>query len=443
MLLLHSYAEQVRRYAVSLEAHLAAGRVTAQRVLSNEDALELCRRRLSIGREIALSQTEQLARLNSILTVLEAGDPDLAAAAALLGDDLWAQLAVPDPLLQLQSFGCRRTLTDEELLLALLPAAELEAVRVHLSRPLFERLRWSRGDYIAVAAFVILGLSIEFLNTAWKPRGAFDSEGQIGRWFNEQMHAHAPNNPIDYQGQGFGGGFHRARTRGHDLARFLEAVRQTAEGEFRGRRWHKHRPIEVISRLNQYGKAYPELDWFAALVNVAVHLMADFFSTHSLPLPLTSIIYDNCGREFRKFVVQLYEEGFHLRHVAAGALEVFLGYLAIEVWLWLQYGMEARTTPPVSLKRAEMRTSVMALLSSANLTWCVICQNPFELNVPTLIATIDSALTLMRLDRERNHWLYKEGRNLDELAAAWAGYPSEQCLTDGETGRPFSAVAET
>ncbi|WP_146140911.1 hypothetical protein, partial [Haliangium sp. UPWRP_2] len=123
MLLLHSYAEQVRRFAVSLEAHLVAGRVAAQRVLSNEDALELCRRRLSLGREIALSQTEQLARLNSILTVLEAGDPDLAAAAALLGDDLWAQLAVPDPLLQLHSFGCRRTLTDEELLLALLPAA--------------------------------------------------------------------------------------------------------------------------------------------------------------------------------------------------------------------------------------------------------------------------------------------------------------------------------
>ena len=89
--------------------------------------------------------------------MLEAGDPDLAAAAALLGDDPWAQLAVPDPLLQLQSFGCRRTLTDEELLPLSLPAAELEAVRVHLSRPLFERLRWSKG-LIAVANFGILGL---------------------------------------------------------------------------------------------------------------------------------------------------------------------------------------------------------------------------------------------------------------------------------------------
>ncbi|MGO9119553.1 MAG: hypothetical protein ACLQPD_18330 [Desulfomonilaceae bacterium] len=78
----------------------------------------------------------------------------------------------------------------------------------------------------------------------------------------------------------------------------------------------------------------------AAFVNMLVHLFADFFSTHSLPLPLTTVVYDSAGREFRKFVHDLYQGGFHLRHVAIGGIEVLLSHTAIEVWLWMQYGSE-------------------------------------------------------------------------------------------------------
>ncbi len=59
------------------------------------------------------------------------------------------------------------------------------------------------------------------------------------------------------------------------------------------------------------------------------------------------------------------------------------------MWLWHQNGADALRTAPVSLKRAEMRASTMALLSGTNLSGCALLQDPFNLNVPTLIAAVD------------------------------------------------------
>jgi len=419
MLTIHTYDEQVRRFGAAVDAHAIGGRTIAENAVDNSNALHLCRRRLSLVQALSQDLSDDLKRLDRVLTALEHERPDVDEAARLLADDEWSNLVVPGCFAGVPCYGFQQTFSDEDLLLALLPSNELASVRSHLARPTFQRLRWSKGDYLVVGACVIIGLAIELVNTAWKVNSPIDPEGHIRKWFDKELHIHEPRNPIDYQGTGFGGGFHRARSRGHDLARFLEAVRQTADGEFRGRRWAYGKPIEVITRINQYGNQYPEMDWFAAFVNVTTHLFADFFSSYSLPLPLTSVVYDFCGREFRKFVVDLYENGFHLRHVTAGATQVLLAYLGIEVWLWLQNGIDARQTESVSLKRAEMRASSMALLSGANLAGCALIQNPFNLNIPTLIAAVDSAVHLWKLNRQQNFWMYKEARNFDELVKAW------------------------
>lgn len=418
--------EQITRLGVSVETHRHNAEDIAERTLDNKALLAQCRQSLEMARVAQKSFDDDLSRLDEALSILESSKPDFRAAFKAL--DGWGSLVVDDRLLPSVSLA-RQGLVRRpaDILDQLLSSEELEKLRAYLDRPAFERLRWTKGDYIVSGACVLVGLALEILNLAWRHKSPIDPQGTLNEWFNQNIHEKIShlNGPIDYQGPGFGGPFHRARSRGHDLARFFEAISQTMNGEFRGTRWSYGTPYEVISKVNQFGKAYPELPWTAAFVNVVVHLFADFFSTHSLPLPLTSVVYDNAGREFRKFVHDLYQGGFHLRHVAIGGIEVLLSYTAIEVWLWLQHGSAGRKTDSVSLKRYEMRAAVTGLLSGANIGGCILFQNPFLLNVPVLISAIDSSIRILNLRSKQQSWIYKEIRNLDELYASWNELASE------------------
>ena len=307
----------------------------------------------------------------------------------------------------------------------LISPGEVSAIKDYISRPSFDRFVWTKGDYLVVLSSIILGLSIEILNIAYKANSPIDTDGTISKWFSSKLHHHPSDNPIDYQVPGFGGELHRARSKGHDLFRFFEAIDQTAKGEFRGTRWTYGTPQEVITKLNQYGKNYPEMDWTFAFINVSIHLIADFFSAHSLPLPMSSLIYENCSRELRTFVHSLYENGFNLRHIALNSIQVFLSYLTVEIWLWFQYGTEKANSDSVILKKMEMRSSILGLLSGFNISGCLFFQNPFLINLPVLIATIDSSIKYLLQLSKQNSWVYKEIRNLDEIIEKWKKFEIE------------------
>lgn len=417
MLLLDGQRELDQQLACLVDRHHASAVRAALATASNDRLLESCRAQLLHAQGIAEDLQADLAALDAVIGLLEGGNLDGAQQVLSRADALLVggrECPADADALGAGSFA----LSPTELVEGLAEPAELQALRAYLARPAFERLRWSKGDYIVVASAVVVGLALELVNAAWRLNSPIDSEGSLRRWFNERFHDHPSGSPMDYQGPGFGGPYHRVRSPGHDLARFLDAVDQTARGEFRGVRWSYGSPVEVISAVNQYGNPYPQMSWTAAFVNVVVHLIADFFSTHSLPLPLTSVIYENCGREMRKFVHELYEEGVNLRHVSIGALQVGLAHLAIEVWLWIGHGSERRTDS-VALKRYEMRLATTGMLSGANIAGAAVLQNPFMLNVPTLVAAVDSSVRLWRVQAKRHSWVEKEVRNLDDLLVAW------------------------
>jgi len=419
-MLIFASEEQITQLGVSVETYKNNAEDIAERTLDNNALIAQCRQGLEMACVAQRSFDDDSSRLDEALSILESSDPDLTAASKAL--DGWGSLVVDDRLLPAVSLARQGLVRHpDDILDQLLSPEELEKLRAYLDRPVFERLRWTKGDYIVCGACALVGLALEILNLAWRHNSPIDPQGTLNEWFSKDIHEKVPHpdSPIDYQGPGFGGPFHRARSRGHDLAEFFEAINQTMSGEFGGTRWSYGSPYEVISKVNQFGKSYPGMDWTAAFVNVLVHLFADFFSTHSLPLPLTTVIYDNAGREFRKFVHDLYQGGFHLRHVAIGGIELLLSYTAIEVWLWLQHGSEGRKTDPVSLKRYEMRAAVTGFLSGANIGGCLLFQNPFLLNVPVLMSAIDSSIRILNLRQKQRSWIYKEIRNLDELCASW------------------------
>ncbi len=418
MFLLHVTDEQFDRLSILVERHDDGARSVAAAVLGNRHELAEAKRRLCLLREGDRSLATNLDLLERAVACLEADLSDTETALAVLSG--WEQMILDDPCLPDTSLACLgHTRSADSVLAELLSPEEVAQLRAHLDRPVFERLRWTKGDYVVCGACVLVGLALEMLNLAWRPDSPIDRDGKLRSWFDQKLHHHAPGSPIDYQGPGFGGDLHRVRSPGHDVARFFEAVDQTATGEFRGTTWSYGTPSDVFSRVNQFGGTYPQMDWIAAFANVVAHLFGDFFSTHSLPLPLSSVVYENAGREFRVFVHDLYKEGFNLRHVAIGSLEFLLAFLAIEVWLWMQHGSAGRKTDPVALKRYEMRSAVTGFLTGANVAGCVVFEDPFLLNVPMLVAAVDSSVRMLQLRAKRDSWVLKGVRNLDELTEEW------------------------
>ncbi len=123
------------------------------------------------------------------------------------------------------------------------------------------------------------------------------------------------NLPIDFKGTHFGGPHHRILSGGHDLLRFLSGIWQVKNGQFIGVRYENGKAImEVLS--SQVGATAPfaqQVDWTTATVMYFLHVLADFFTTTSLPIPGTTILRELPSRELRKFIAQSYQGGFNFR----------------------------------------------------------------------------------------------------------------------------------
>jgi hypothetical protein len=53
-------------------------------------------------------------------------------------------------------------------------------------------------------------------------------------------------------------------------------------------------------------------------------------------------------------------------------------------------------------------------------------QDPFPINIPALIAALDSSARLMIMREKRDSWVWKEGRDLEELVVGWKGLENNE-----------------
>lgn len=313
--------------------------------------------------------------------------------------------------------------THEELLKQLVTDEELVEIKAYLNRPLYERIKWTNGDYIAVFIATIMGIGIEGLNLVWRPASPVDKEGFINKWFDKKLHNHEKGCPIDFMVRRndykFDFQSHRVRSSGHDISRFYDGLKQVMEGKFHGVEWKHGKRIDIIREVTLFGNKYPTKDWLAAFTTLVVHLAADFCSAHSLPLPLSSKVYEDCSGEFGEFIHDAYNNGFNSRHLTLNTIEVFLTIFTIKIWLWMKYGFDNRKKPEIRLQEYEMRTAVMGTLAGVNLTECAVFRNSYLLNIPVLISTIDSTVQMLHRKMDRNSMIMKAQRNTDDILAAY------------------------
>lgn len=248
-------------------------------------------------------------------------------------------------------------------------------------------------------------------------------DNKWNKWLDKKLHNHEKGYrcPVDFQEPRpeFNHKSHRVRSRGHDITRFFEGIKQIMDGEYRGARWIDAKRIDVIEHATKNGTKYLTKDWYAAFVVLTAHLFADFFSAHSLPIPLSSRVYENGNNEIRTFIHDIYENGYNLRQLTLNSIEAFQAILIIKIWLWKRHGLKNLKKPEVRLQEYEMRTAVMGSLAGANLAECAVFRNPYLLNIPVLISTIDSTVQMLHRKMERNSTIMKVQRNGDDILAAY------------------------
>lgn len=186
-----------------------------------------------------------------------------------------------------------------------------------------QRLRWTRGDIVAVGMSGLLGalcsIFEDTIDAVVATRlGLVEKAELIRRWKRE-----TGNLPIDYSGAYSGGGAHRATSAGHDLGRPIEAVRQIVDGQYRGTGWVFGEKQPLIRAGGVRGTPYDERTPCMAVALWVKHLVTDFVTPTSLPLPGWTKLFELAPtQELAEFFQDMYwtrqrGPGWNLRTMAS------------------------------------------------------------------------------------------------------------------------------
>lgn len=318
---------------------------------------------------------------------------------------------------------------------SLVTDAELKQIEKELNRALPRKEKWSKNDYIAVFIAASIGSLVDLiLSDRENPFTGKDS--QFSKWL-DQFHKHDGGAPIDYQGKGFGGGYHRGLSKGHDILRFIEAIMMFKNGQFEGIRYLNGTAHKVISSVNQYGNPYEQLYLIEAILKYAKHMFGDLFSTCSLPFPGSSFLVESSNRDLRKLAANMYQNGFNLKNIMTQSLSTIM----VEVILRIYFGVKSVQSykaefeldddysnfsairefikPSSKDKLYEMLLLSHAVVTAVNIGKVVIKKSPWELNVTEIISVIRYVIPVVNSAIERNSEYSKIMRNADEIHEKW------------------------
>ena len=332
---------------------------------------------------------------------------------------------------------------------------ELDEIIEDLNRPLFEREQWKKSDFIAVFIAASIGSLVDIILgtrdnklTGADPRKHFESK--FSAWLN-RFHKHEGGGPIDYQGEGFGGGFHRGLSKGHDILRFIEAIIMFKNGQFEGIRYVNGEAIKVVSKVNQYGNPYEQLSWIDAICRYAKHMFADLFSTCSLPFPGYSFLVESDNRQLRKFAADMYQNGFNCKNVLIQGLSTAIIEIILRIYFSVQSVRKMNNdteiaedysnwekikefaNPQNKEKLNEMLLVAHSIVTAMNIGKVVIKKAPWEINITEIISVIKYGVKVMKANQARNSEYGKLIRNSEELHARWEELEQQLTKLDEES----------
>jgi len=325
---------------------------------------------------------------------------------------------------------------------------ELDEISNYLNRPVSKREKWTKSDFIAVFIAASIGSLADIILSS-RDNSLTGKDSAFSQRLN-QFHKHEEGAPVDYQGKGFGGGYHRGLSRSHDVLRFIEGIMMFKNGEFTGIRHEYGKAIKVISKVNQYGTAYEQLSAIEAIIKYAKHMFGDLFSTYSLPFPGSSFLAECDDRQLRKLAADMYQNGFNCKNIIIQSLSAIIIETIIRIYFSIksvrQYKSEFELSegysnfeavkhffkPGSKEKLNEMLLVAHAIVTAINIGKVVIKKSPWEINVTEIIAVIKYGVKVIKSVISRHSEYAVLLRNANEIHQKWQELETRICCADDE-----------
>ena len=312
---------------------------------------------------------------------------------------------------------------------------ELEQIVRELNKPLPREEKWSKADFIVVFVAAIVGSVVDFILSN-RNNKATGQHSKFSEWLNDTFHEgkHATNAPIDYQGKGFGGGYHRELSKGHDIARFAEGIKMFKNGTFEGVRYINGvaEPVKMVA--NQLGTPYAQLSTIEAIIAYAQHMFADLFSKVSLPFPGYSFLTESSNREF---AADMYHNGFNCKNIIIQSAST----IAIEVIIRIYFSIKSVKKyhdqievaedysnleafkkfikPESQEKLHEMLLVAHAIVTAMNVGKVVITKNLASINITEIISVIRYGISVVSALNKRHSEYARLVYHADEINNGW------------------------
>lgn len=359
--------------------------------------------------------------------IVEAVPKEVVEASSLSYDELFEKAK-----LNLEERGLDVDSMDYH---SLVSQSQLDEIAKELDKPLQRREKWIKGDFIVVFIAASIG-SLADIILSNRNNQFTGNDSTFSDWLN-QFHQHDSGGPIDYQGEGFGGGFHRELSRGHDILRFIEGIMMFKNGEFIGIRHQNGEAIKVISKINQYGTQYEQLSTIEAIAKYAQHMFADLFSTCSLPFPGSSFLAESDSRQLRVFAADMYRNGFNCKSIIIQSLSTIIIEVIIRIYFSIEsvkkYRREIEINEdysnfetvkcflkPVNIEKLnEMLLVAHAIVTSINIGKVIIKKSPWEINITEIFSVVRYGVKVLNSSLERHSEYAKLIRNSDEIHEKW------------------------
>lgn len=269
-----------------------------------------------------------------------------------------------------------------------------------------------KWDWIIVAVSGILGGLADLV--IGNPKGFDEPKIKNDSMFGlgEKIKAYdMKNNPIDFQDLKSFGGDHRLYSYGHDLTRFFEDVRQIMVGQYKGI-YSGGSGGEIVKDF----AGYTQIPFEKAIIIILLHLIKDFCTAKSLPIPGMTYLAKLNNNKMPEFAQKLYcDHGFNLRVLSGQVLSVAINEIIIRVYFGIRYHNETVDKDLLDEKRNKMLLMGHSISMIFNIGKVIVTKNPFMLNIPQLLMILRYILKLLNkqyqdyLKRKKN---FKEGIEL-------------------------------
>jgi hypothetical protein len=216
-----------------------------------------------------------------------------------------------------------------------------------------------------------------------------------------------------------GGPLHRLVGPSHDLSRFLETIGNLVKGEF-----HANVEGNTIIATAYSGRSttdYLKIDSPAdAAVVLILHLIGDFFSAMSLPIPGRTKIAESDVQQVVKDVFDEYRSGGNLRKLVSEFLSNIAGAVLIPIVLrlyrYVRIAIEKRSVPKLSLKNDGkfhlLARNAQTISFTISIGRAAFTQNPLALNYLNFVQIVRNGAAINRITKGEQERLLANISNL-------------------------------